>query len=204
VAAGAKAGVRAAGAFFLALGVAGAVSAGGIPPPASGAAGARAGPASRPPDAAVRAPYSWDWVGRPAAPGPKRCWQRRKSGRVAMVSSFLVPGLGQMYNEREFWAAVAAGVEFYFIGNWIVEQRLTNRYRATVNANPDDQEARVLFELHRDNRIQSTWLLGVSMLISGLHAFVDASLHDFDDSPLPVQVGALRSGDPGAMFVIRF
>ena len=159
----------------------------------------------RAPDAAsTTARFSWDWVGRPARPTAPRAWQRQKSARVAMISSLLVPGLGQMYNEREFWAAVAAGFEYYFIGEWISEQRLTNRYRAIVNADPDDKEARVLFELHRDNRIQSQWMLGVTMLISGVQALVDAYLHDFDESPLPVRVGAGPSGGAAAALAIRF
>ena len=148
--------------------------------------------------------FSWDWIGRPSRPAAPRSWQRRKSARVAMFSSIVVPGLGQMYNEREFWAAVAAGFEFYFIGEWISEQRLTNRYRSIVNAFPEDQEARVLFELHRDNRIQSQWLLGLTMLISGLQALVDAYLHDFDESPLPVLVGATPPGGAGVALAIRF
>jgi hypothetical protein len=109
-----------------------------------------------------------------------------------------------VYNERELWAAVAAGVEFYFIGNWIVEQRLTNRYRTIVNADPKDQEARVLFELHRDNRIQSSWLLGVTVILSGLQSYVDACLFDFDDRPLPVRVGATPEGGARAAFELRF
>ena len=121
-----------------------------------------------------------------------------------MISSFLVPGLGQMYNEREFWAAVAAGFEFYFIGQWIVEQRLTNRYREIVNLDPEDQEAQVRFKLHQDNRIQAQWMFGFTALISGLQAMVDAYLHDFDDSPLPVQPVTTPSGGGGAMLEFRF
>jgi hypothetical protein len=116
-------------------------------------------------------------------------WQRQKSPRRAMIASFLIPGLGQLYNERPFWAAVAAGVEFYFLGSWVVEQRLTNRYRARYNADPSDTDAQVLYELHRDSRIQAQWLLGLTIAISGLQSYVDASLSDFDNSPLPLRLG---------------
>jgi hypothetical protein len=134
------------------------------------------------------------WFGRPAGEPEKRAWQLRKSPRTAFASSLLVPGLGQLYNEREFWALVAAGVQFYYLGNIVIEQRLTNRYRNAVNADPSDREVRVLFELHRDNRIQSTWLYALAALVSGLQSMVDAHLHDFDDSPLPLQVGPLPGG----------
>jgi hypothetical protein len=135
----------------------------------------------------------FQWFGRPAFE-QKREWQRTKNPTVALVSSFLLPGLGQLYNEREFWALVAAGIEFYFIGDIIIQQRLTNRYRTIANEPipPDlpeeeqeileaiQQEAQVLFALHRDNRIQSTWLLGLTILLSGIQSFVDAHLFDFD------------------------
>ena len=150
-----------------------------------------------------------DWFGRPETARAPRAWQRDKNPTVAMVSSFLVPGLGQLYNEREFWSLVAAGVHFYFIGDIVVQQRLTNRYRALKNlpydandpvALQEHQEAETLFLLHRDNRIQSTWLLGLTLLLSGLQSYVDAHLFDFEAAtPLqfepsfgPVQGGALR------------
>ncbi|MFQ5600740.1 MAG: DUF5683 domain-containing protein, partial [Candidatus Krumholzibacteriia bacterium] len=83
-----------------------------------------------------------DWFGRPAREPEKREWQRRKNPKLAMFSSFLVPGLGQLYNEREFWALVAAGVHIYFIGDIIVQARLANRYRTLKNIpiDPGDPE----------------------------------------------------------------
>jgi hypothetical protein len=143
------------------------------------------------------------WVGRPAYERSPRPWNRQKSGRVAMFASFAVPGLGQLYNEREFWAAVAAGVEFYFIGNIVVEQRQTNLYRDLMHQDPNDKDAQVLYELHRDNRIQSTWLLGLTMLISGLQSYVDANLFDFDRSPPPRLQLSLKNG-PSAGLRWRF
>jgi len=141
-------------------------------------------------------------LGRPADNRPHHAWQRAKSGKVAFVSSLAVPGLGQLYNERELWALVAAGVEFYFLGNMIAEQRTTNRLRERVHADPNDVEALVQFKLHRDDRIQSTWLLGLSALLSGLHAFVDAHLFDFDSTE-PLQWHAVGDG-PGAALGWRF
>jgi hypothetical protein len=151
------------------------------PPPA--APGVRLPPATGPVSS-----YH-DWFGRPPVDRPKREWQKKKSGRVALFSSLLFPGLGQLYNERAFWTVVAAGVEFYFIADIIVQQRLTNHFRALKNLpiDPNDpdqvaqqQEYTVLFLLHRDNRVQSTWLLGLTILVSGLQAYVDAHLFDFD------------------------
>ena len=130
-----------------------------------------------------------DWFGRPPVDRQPRTWQKQKSGRVALFSSLLVPGLGQLYNERAFWSAVAAGVEFYFIGDMVVQQRLANHFRTLMNEPIDasdpgqvaqQQEYTVLFLLHRDNRVQSTWLLGLTILLSGLQAYVDAHLFDFD------------------------
>jgi hypothetical protein len=158
--------------------------------PVAAAGGAPAGDAAlRPPPGGARTASFRDWFGRPPVDRNPRSWQKSKNPRVAMISSMLVPGLGQLYNEREFWALVAAGVEFYFIGDIITQQRLTNEYRALKNLpiDPNDpdqvaqqQEYTVLFLLHRDNRVQSTWLLGLTILLSGLQAYVDAHLFDFD------------------------
>ena len=152
------------------------------------------------------------WFGRPATEPVARTWQRQKNPTVAMVSSFLVPGLGQLYNEREFWSVVAAGVHFYFLGDIIVQQRLTNRYRTLKNVPPPpvaptdpeylawkeaQQDAEVLFLLYRDNRIQSTWLLGLTLLLSGLQCYVDAHLFDFDAGAslqLVPSFGAVQGG----------
>ncbi len=141
-------------------------------------------------------------LGRPADNRPRYAWQRAKSPRVAFVSSLAVPGLGQLYNERELWALVAAGVEFYFLGNIVAEQRTTNRLRQRVHADPNDTEALVQFKLHRDDRIQSTWMFGLCALLSGLHAFVDAHLFDFDTTE-PLQLRAV-SGGPGAELAWHF
>ena len=132
---------------------------------------------------------SRDWFGRPPVDRVQRPWQKSKRGRVALISSLLFPGLGQLYNEREFWSLMAAGIEFYFIGDIIVQQRLTNHYRNLKNLpiDPEDpdqvtqqEEYTLLYLLHRDNRVQSTWLLGLTILLSGLQAYVDAHLFDFE------------------------
>jgi hypothetical protein len=155
--------------------------------------------------AAARVPLSG--IGREAATSAslRPAWQRDKSPRTAMYCSFLIPGLGQMYNERPFWAAVAAGVEFYFIGSWVVEQRLTNRYRAISNADPTYEDAKVLFALHRDDRIQAQWLLGLTIVLSGIQSYVDAALSDFDTSPLPLQLAPdAAPGRAGLALRVRF
>jgi len=143
-----------------------------------------------------------DWFGRPVPHPVVREWQKSKSPRVAMFGSFLVPGLGQLYNEREFWALVAAGVEFYFIGTVIDEQRQTNRWRVVANAT-DDPIAEVEFRLHRDNRSEAAWLLGLTALLSGVQSYVDANMFDFDDTPLP-QAASLNDSSPAAVVRLRF
>ena len=144
-----------------------------------------------------------DWFGRPAAKAPLHTWQRQKSPRTALFSSLLVPGLGQLYNEREFWAMVAAGVEFYFIGTIVAEQRQMDRWLLIANTTNDVRD-RVQYLLHRDNRTQATWLLGLSALLSGLQSYVDAHMSDFDDSPLPIRAVVLPDAGAGAALHWRF
>ena len=179
------------GAFFFVLGV-GAGAAGAEP--GAGAAGESAPPAAL---AAARPDVSpWllpdDWFGRPPAKTREHTWQRRKSARTAMFSSFLVPGLGQVYNERTFWALVAAGTQFYFVGTMVSEQRQANHWRNIANATGDDF-ADAEFRLHRDNRQQAGWLYVLTALLSGLQSYVDANMSDFDDSPLPLRT-TMRPG----------
>src|SRR2546425_3049073 len=142
-----------------------------------------------------------DWFGRPAREGAPRRWQRQKSARLAMLSSFVVPGLGQLYNERELWAVVAAGVEFYFLGNAVIEQRETNRYRALVHADLDSipgeteemkqlrrerlRADREVFQRHRATPIPTTPPLWLSPLPSGLPPFPDAHPPPLHTSPPP-------------------
>jgi hypothetical protein len=61
----------------------------------------------------------------------------------------------------------------------------------------------VLFLLHQDNRVQSTWLLGLTVLLSGLQAFVDAHLFDFDENA-SLQLGPALGDVPGAALRVRF
>jgi hypothetical protein len=197
---------RGIGAFFLSLV---AIAAPLTTAAAPGAPDAPAGPAHR---GAARgdlpqgvSPWLIDgWFAPTATTGAPRAWQTDKSPRAAMIGSFVFPGLGQMYNEREFWGLVVAGVEFYFISEWISEQRLTNRYRAIVNDDPSNQEAQVLFVLHRDNRIQATWLLGLTVLLSGVQSYVDAHLSDFDAKPPALRLAPSMTGGPSAGLQVRF
>jgi hypothetical protein len=143
-----------------------------------------------------------DWFGRPVPHPVVRDWQKSKSPRLAMFGSFLVPGFGQLYNEREFWALVAAGTEFYFIGTVIAEQRQTNRWRVVANAT-DDPIAEVEFKLHRDNRSEAAWLLALTALLSGVQSYVDANMFDFDETPLP-EATSLNDASPAAAVRLHF
>jgi hypothetical protein len=58
--------------------------------------------------------------------------------------------------------------------------------------------------LHQDQRIQSTWLLGFTILLSGIQAYVDAHLFDFDATPVPVRFAPSIAGGPSAGLHIRF
>jgi hypothetical protein len=112
---------------------------------------------------------------------------------------------------------VDAGVEAGLIGDIIIQQRLTNRYRTLKNEPidpnlPEDErqrqeqereDATVLFLLHQDNRVQSTWLLGLTVLLSGLQAFVDAHLFDFTENA-SLHLGPAPGAVPGAALQVRF
>ena len=47
-------------------------------------------------------------IGRSEVPGARQ-WERKKSPTVAVVSSMLLPGLGQLYNGRRIKTVIAVG-----------------------------------------------------------------------------------------------
>lgn len=60
-----------------------------------------------------------------AKPGAN--YTERKSGRVAMLCAILVPGLGQMYDEKPLKAAVAVGAESFYLGHVFLNRRYWDR-----------------------------------------------------------------------------
>lgn len=130
-------------------------------------------------------------------PGVK--YTERKSGRVAMACALLVPGLGQMYDEKPLKAAVALGAETFYLGHVFMNRRYWAR----------EKKARDVFDvtssewLFHDRWVKEYWERSVDWIwwssavifVIVVDAYVDAHLDDmrFRIEPRPVERGVAVS-----------
>jgi hypothetical protein len=120
-------------------------------------------------------------IGQAEVPG-EREWQRRKSPTVAVVSSMMLPGLGQLYNGRRIKTVIAVGVFSYYLGRAWLEQKDSQRWlseRDSFDANTAEwREADVWYQFYKESAKDFLWWSGAVWLICALDAFVDAHLYD--------------------------
>jgi hypothetical protein len=124
-------------------------------------------------------------------------YKERKSGRVAMVCALLCPGLGQMYNEKPFKAALAAGVEWYYLNQILLNRRYSARERRLRDMFPSAPRPSSQWLFHdswateyRERSVDWTWWSGAVVLAILIDAYVDAHL---DDMHFKVKAGAEQS-----------
>ncbi len=120
-------------------------------------------------------------VGREEVPGLRR-WEREKSPKVAMVSSMLLPGLGQLYNGRRLKTMIAVGVFSYYLGTAWFEEKKAQEYLVTRDMLPPNtivwKNQDILYQFHKENAVTYLWWSGAAWLITVLDAYVDAHLYD--------------------------
>lgn len=120
-------------------------------------------------------------VAGPEVPAEKE-WERQKSPTVAMVSSMVLPGLGQLYNGRRIKTAIAAGTFTYYLGKAWLEQKKSQEHLRARDALPDSTTAwaneDIYYEFYKESAIDYVWWSGAVWLITVLDAFVDAHLYD--------------------------
>jgi hypothetical protein len=120
-------------------------------------------------------------VGRTEMPALRQ-WEREKSARVAVLSSMVLPGLGQAYNGRKWKAAVLLGFFTYYAGNAWVQHKTSVEFLNTRDGFSDDDfrwyAANEFYEFHKANASDYLWWSGAIWFIGMLDAFVDAHLFD--------------------------
>ena len=120
-------------------------------------------------------------IGATEMPGEYQ-WERKKSPRVAMFSSMLLPGLGQMYNGRKWKAAAFFGGFTWFMAVAWTDRKLSDQWLARRDASdPGSLEyklADLQYQFYRDQALNFAWWAGAVWLINVLDAFVDAHLFD--------------------------
>ena len=119
-------------------------------------------------------------VGSPEVPG-LRSWQRKKVPKVALFSSALMPGLGQLYVGRRIKVGLAVGFFATYTGwgwlHWKDAQSWT-AYRDKLPAEASTRVADQQIEYHKESARDRIWWAGAVWVISMLDAWIDAHLYD--------------------------
>jgi hypothetical protein len=109
-------------------------------------------------------------------------WKRRKNARVAMLCALIFPGLGQIYNEKPYKAALVMGVETFYLGNILMNYRYAQREEYMRNRSlpgtPEWRDHDIMTVYYKERMIDWVWWSAGAMLIIVLDAYVDAHLHD--------------------------
>ncbi|MBN1885213.1 MAG: hypothetical protein JW876_06810 [Candidatus Krumholzibacteriota bacterium] len=141
-------------------------------------------------------------------PAAERTWRTYKNPRVAMLCAILVPGLGQIYNEKPFKALVAGGAEtFYLLQVYVNHRRAEreilerDRWIAAQDSLGGFAASRRLksYEFwigeYKARKTDWLWWSAGAMLVIVLDAYIDAHLHDmtFEIAPLLREEGAAVS-----------
>ena len=109
-------------------------------------------------------------------------WQRRKNPKVAMYSSMLLPGLGQLYNGRRIKVAVAAGAFSYYFGNIILNKRKAEFFEAQRNqfatGSDDWNDLNRFVDFYKEEARTFVWWSGLVWLLALVDSWIDAHLYD--------------------------
>jgi hypothetical protein len=135
-------------------------------------------------------------LGDLASPAETVSVRQTKSPAKAVLFSALVPGLGQIYTKSYWTLPIIWGLGAYYIHEWIKNNNQYSVYRDqyfnSINpSNPlGDLEIKNLRDFYRDQRDSYAVYFGIVYLANLVHAFVAASLYDFDVSDdLSLQIG---------------
>jgi len=131
-------------------------------------------------------------------------YKERKSGRVAMACAVLVPGLGQMYNEKPLKAAIALGLESFYLSRIAMNRRLWEREKIVRDAYPAGTSSwrehdRWVTE-YWERSVDWIWWSGAVVLGIVIDAYVDAKL---DDMRFKVEART-SEGDVGISLLVRY
>lgn len=104
---------------------------------------------------------------------------------ITLVKSMVVPGWGQITNRRYLKAAIAIGLETWFIYGVAYEWTKMNDALDRLRTDSTDFQAFPDYNFHRGNRADYLWSLGITVFVSMFDAYVDAHLRPYDDDTIP-------------------
>jgi len=136
------------------------------------------------------------------APGVK--YRERKNGRVAMACALLVPGLGQIYNEKPLKAAIALGAETFYMSRVLMNRRYWEREKVVRDTFPVDSYQWLIHDRwvkeYWERSVDWIWWSSAALLVVVIDAYVDAHL---DDMRFRVEPRATDEG-VGLSFVVPY
>ncbi|MFA5832439.1 MAG: DUF5683 domain-containing protein [Bacteroidota bacterium] len=123
-----------------------------------------------------------------------------KSPTLAMLSSMVIPGAGQIYNESYIKIPVIWGLGYYFYSVYKNQDDLykqtRTQYERTLYSRDTSSNAGIKSDLAylaeqyrglRDNykrqRNEFGWYLAITYILNIIDAYVDAALYNFEVSP---------------------
>ncbi len=133
-----------------------------------------------------------------------RTWRSYKNPRIAMLCSLLIPGLGQLYNERPFKAALAMGVETFYLS--MIIQNYRNAKREEVQRDTFEYGSNNWYkhdwwtQEYKERSIDWAWWSAAVVVVVVLDAYIDAHLNDMN---FKIESGA-GGGTGGLTLVVEF
>lgn len=121
-------------------------------------------------------------------------WKDKKNARVAMLCALIFPGLGQMYNERPVKAALAMGLETWYLTTILLnyrqekrEKKIRDSYDKWIESDTGDNYISSSWRYHnawyneyKARKIDWLWWSSGILVILIFDAYVDAHLHGMD------------------------
>lgn len=95
----------------------------------------------------------------------------------------MLPGGGQVYNEKYVKAGLVIGVQSWLIGSAIYHNGKRADYQKLVDSTTDaiyQQQYRALRNEYQDKLSNDIWWIGITAALSVIDAYVDAHLYDFE------------------------
>jgi hypothetical protein len=104
---------------------------------------------------------------------------------VTLLKSMVVPGWGQITNKRYIKAAIAIGLETWFLSGAIVNNSYAQRALDDFRSDPNDLNHYYDYQYYIGLRSDFLWLLGITVFVSMFDAYVDAHLQPYEDDTIP-------------------
>ncbi len=124
----------------------------------------------------------------------------------AVLMTPVFPGWGQLYTKSSWRAAVAFGVEMFYLSSLLMNERLAARNQEFADGLEPGSSQRELYDAiakeHGERALDFIWWTVGGLLIIALDAYVGAHLFQFDDDTVPVpnrwgELTAMASAGPG-------